>query len=207
MKRIVTFIILMLFVFSACKNENSSQENNSKKALKQKQLIFENINKSWNFIPRTLSPESQIIATNWNEWRLFLAELSQKPKGTIGAFQRKSKSLVQKAEVLNTTIPEKINKPQIKSRLMAMITKIKVLHTFINLDAIPEKKVVTLISDLNVELGAFQDQIEEITKRNNIKLEEGEAEMLNSVKGSQATPTSVNQSQMQQNQSQMQQNQ
>ena len=185
--------MLSVLIFTSCKDDNNSQEIESKKALKQKELVFENINKSWNFIPRTLSPESQLIATNWNEWRLFLAELSQKPKGTIGAFQRKTKSLVQKADVLSATIPEKLNKPQIKSRLMAMVTKIKVLHTFINLDAIPEKKVVTLISDLNVELSAFQDQIEEITKRNNIKLEEGEAEMLNAVKGSQANPTSVNQ--------------
>ena len=200
MKFIVGFCMLSVLIFTSCKDDNNIREIESKKALKQKELVFENINKSWNFIPRTLSPESQLIATNWNEWRLFLAELSQKPKGTIGAFQRKTKSLVQKADVLSATIPEKLNKPQIKSRLMAMVTKIKVLHTFINLDAIPEKKVVTLISDLNVELSAFQDQIEEITKRNNIKLEEGEAEMLNAVKGTQAAPTSENQLQKPQNQ-------
>ena len=193
MKFIIAFCLLLLLIFTSCKNNNNNQEIESIKALKQKELVFENISKSWNFIPRVLSPESQVIAANWNEWRLFLAELSQKPKGTIGAFQRKSKSLVQKADVLSATIPEKINKPQIKSRLKAMVTKIKMLHTFINLDAIPEKKVVILISDLNIELSAFQDQIEEITKRNNIRLEEGEAEMLNAVKGTQATPTSVNQ--------------
>ena len=200
MKFIVASCLLLLLIFTSCKNDNNIQEIESKKALKQKELVFENISKSWNFIPRTLSPESQHIGANWNEWRLFLVELSQKPKGTIGAFQRKTKSLVQKADVLNATIPEKINKPQIKSRLMAMVTKIKVLHTFINLDAIPEKKVVSLISDLNVELSAFQDQIEEITKRNNIKLEEGEAEMLNAVKGTQAAPTSKNELETPQNQ-------
>ena len=120
---------------------------------------------------------------------MFTAELYQKPKGTIGAFQRKTKSLVLKAEVLNNTIPEKINKPQIKSRLMAIITKVKALHTFINLDRIPEKKVVTLITDLNIEVNAFQDQIEEIVRRSHIQREEGEQEMLNSLNGSQPTDT------------------
>ena len=73
---------------------------------------------------------------------------------------------------------------------MAIITKVKVLRTFINLDRIPEKKVVTLITDLNIELIAFQDQIEEIVRRSHIKKEEGEQEMLNSLNGSQPTNSS-----------------
>ena len=64
-----------------------------------------------------------------------------------------------------------------------MITKVKALHTFLNLDRIPEKKVVELITDLNVEITAIQDQIEEIVRRSHIQREEGEVEMLNSVKG------------------------
>lgn len=183
MKYIVSLFLLLIVLFTSCKDDDKKHEMQITKALKEKELVFSTINKTWNFVPRTLTPEAQNITNDWSDWRLFTSELYQKPKGTIGAFQRKTKSLVQKAEILNSTIPEKISKPQIKSRLMAIITKVKALHTFINLDRIPEKKVVTLITDLNVELIAFQDQIEEIVRRSHIQKEEGEQEMLNSLNG------------------------
>ena len=66
---------------------------------------------------------------------------------------------------------------------MALITKVKALHTVINLDRIPEKKVVEIITDLNIEIIAFQDQIEEIVRRSHIQKEEGEQEMLNAING------------------------
>jgi hypothetical protein len=183
MNYIASFSLVLLLLCSACKDDDQLQQLQTSKATKAKEQVFNAINKAWGFTPRNLSAESQTISNNWSEWRLFLSELNQKPKGTIGAFQRKTKSLVQKAETLYNTIPQKINKPQIRSRIMAMITKIKALHTFINLDIIPEKKVVELITDLNIEVNAIQDQIEEIVRRKNIQLEEGEAEMLNSIKG------------------------
>lgn len=179
----ITSLFLLLFLFGACKDDTKIREMEITKALKEKELVFNTVHKTWNFTPKNLSPESQTIAGNWNEWRLFMSELNQKPQGTIGAFQRKTKVLVQKAELLQTTIPAKIDKPQIKSRLSAMITKVKALHTFLNLDRIPEKKVVELITDLNVEIIAIQDQIEEIVRRGHIQKEEGEQEMLNSIKG------------------------
>ena len=189
MKYIHLVFVLLLVLFSGCKEDNKKNNKQIYKARKEKELVFSTINKTWNFAPRTLSQEAQTITNNWNDWRLFTSELYQKPKGTIGAFQRKTKSLVQKVAILNNTIPEKINKPQIKSRLMAIVTKVKALHTFINLDRIPEKKVVTLITDLNSELIAFQDQIEEIVRRSHIQKEEGEQEMLNSLSGSEPTNT------------------
>ncbi|WP_394759812.1 hypothetical protein [Flavobacterium sp.] len=187
MKPIVSLFLFLIILFGSCKDDGQTRKLQVAKALKEKELVFSTINKTWNFAPRTLTPESQTIANDWNDWRLFMVELHQKPKGTIGAFQRKTKSLVQKVDVLNNTIPARINKPQIKSRLTAIITKVKVLHTFINLDRIPEKKVVTLITDLNVEVNALQDQIEEIVRRSHIQKEEGEQEMLNSVGGVQDT--------------------
>ena len=189
MKYIHLVFVLLLILFSGCKEDNKKNNKQIYKARKEKELVFSTINKTWDFAPRTLSQEAQTITNNWNDWRLFTSELYQKPKGTIGAFQRKTKSLVQKVAILNNTIPEKINKPQIKSRLMAIVTKVKALHTFINLDRIPEKKVVTLITDLNSELIAFQDQIEEIVRRSHIQKEEGEQEMLNSLSGSEPTNT------------------
>lgn len=176
---IVSF--LFLFVFMSCKDDNVVNALKIKKAMAQKELVFSTVNKSWNFTPQILTPEAQNIINSWNDWRLFTTELYQKPKGTIGAFQRKTKSLMQKVDVLNNTIPPNINKPQVRARLIAIITKVKVLHTFLNLDRIPEQKVVVLISDLNIELAAFQNQIEEIVRRSKIIKEEGEQEMLNSL--------------------------
>jgi hypothetical protein len=188
MKQIAGVSLLFLLLCTACKNDDELRQIESAKALKAKELVFNAINKAWVFAPRNLSPESQSISNSWNDWRLFIDELNQKPKGTIGAFQRKTKSLVQKSETLNNSIPEKINKPQVRSRLMAMITKVKALNTFLNLDNVPEKKVVELVTDLNVEVNAIQDQIEEIVRRSNIQLEEGEAEMLNAIKGQESLP-------------------
>ena len=175
-----TYFLLLLVVFS-CKDNDIVHALEIKKAMTQKELVFNTINKSWDFNAQTLSPEAQAMITNWNDYRLFTSELYQKPKGTIGAYQRKTKSLVQKVDVLYNTIPNNINKPQIRARLIAIITKVKVLHTFLNLDKIPEQKVVVLITDLNVELTAFHNQIEEIVRRGKILKEEGEQDMLNSL--------------------------
>jgi hypothetical protein len=175
-----TYFLLLLVVFS-CKDNDIAHALEIKKAMTQKELVFNTINKSWDFNAQTLSPEAQAMITNWNDYRLFTSELYQKPKGTIGAYQRKTKSLVQKVDVLYNTIPKNINKPQIRARLIAIITKVKVLHTFLNLDKIPEQKVVVLITDLNVELTAFHNQIEEIVRRSKILKEEGEQDMLNSL--------------------------
>lgn len=182
--RIITICVFLIITLLSCKDNSVENAILIANNVKEKELKFQNISKAWNFSSRELSPESQSIANNWNEWRLFNNELLLKPKTTIGAFQRKTKILVQKAEALITTIPSSINKPQIKARLMAMITKLKALHTFINLDVIPEKKVIPMIVDLNIEINVIQDQIEEIVRRNQIQKEEGEVEMLNTLNSS-----------------------
>lgn len=182
MRTIIQFCLLLCLIFTGCKDDSVMHQAEITRALKEKELVFANINKAWNFTPRALTPESQSIATNWNEWRLFTSELYQKPKSTIGAFKQKTKNLAQKADGLNVSIPNKLQKPQIKSRLMAIVTKVKALNTFMAFDRIPEKKVLTLVADLNQEVNAFQDQIEEIVSRSHIQFEEGEQEMLNSIR-------------------------
>ena len=181
MKAYFILYTILISILISCKDTSQEHEAEVIRAKKEKELVFSNINKAWNFNPRILTPESQSIASSWNEWRLFSDELYQKPKGTIGAFQRKTTSLVAKTEALPNTIPDRLNKPQIKARLAALITKVKALHTFISLDRIPEKKVLTLVNDLNVEVNAFQDQIEEIVRRSKIQMEEGEALMIQRV--------------------------
>jgi hypothetical protein len=52
------------------------------------------------------------------------------------------------------------------------------LNLYINLDAIPAQKVVALIPEINTELVAIQAQMDEIVRKRNIPLEEGESEII-----------------------------
>lgn len=183
MVRLLKYSFLILVFLASCKKEDRSNAIEVQRALKEKELVFNSLSKAWNFSDRKLTPESEIIARSWNEWRLFINELNQKPKSTISAFKSKTKNLVQKADVLPTSIPKRLNKPQIKARLSALITKLKALEMFLNIDRIPEKRVIELVKDLNLEVDAFNDQIEEIVRRSQIKMEEGEIEMIQRVGG------------------------
>lgn len=172
------YIVILLGLFVSCKGNSEEKEAENLRATQKKDSIFITISNAWQFSNNTFNPATQSIIDQWNEWRNFQSELLQKPKSTIGAFKQKSKAITAKAEQLNKNIPAIFNTPQIISRITTLITKIKSLEMFITLDAIPEKKVVSLITDINTEIGALQDQMQVITKKANTHLEEGEAKML-----------------------------
>lgn len=179
--KIAALFLSVMLIFS-CKEE--SEDTLVIEAYKKdKPISFKKLNDIWNFQDRTLSPESGIILANWNDWRNFTNELYRKPKGTIGAFKNKTNIIVKKVDTLKYSIPNKINKPKIKARLSAIVTKFKVLQVFMKLDYIPEARVVKTLNELNQEIYAFHDQIEEIVRRTHIQLEEGEAKMIESVGG------------------------
>jgi hypothetical protein len=124
----------------------------------------------------------------WNEWRLFLNELNQKPKSTIGAFQKKAKELSKKAADLNNNIPIAYNKPEVKSRISVLISKINALNLFINLDEIPDQKVVALVAEINIQLVSLQSQLDEIVRKSTIPKEEGESDLIQMLDTSRAIP-------------------
>ncbi|AMA48001.1 MULTISPECIES: hypothetical protein [Flavobacterium] len=186
MKSFFIYNLGLILVFISCKKEKQDDSIEIQKSIKQKELVFNSLDKAWVFSERKLTPESEIIALNWNEWRLFINELYQKPKSSLNAFKLKTKNLVQKVDVLPNTIPIKLQKPQINVRLSAIITKIKALNMFLNVDRIPEQRVVMLVSDLNLEVNAFNDQIEEIVRRSHIQMEEGEEDMIKRINGKQS---------------------
>jgi hypothetical protein len=182
--------ILFLFLFlTSCNNEAEKRKAENLKDAKKKEIIFENINKGWRFSTPILSPSSQKIVDNWDEWRLFVNELNQKPKSSIGAFQKKAKALSKRVIDLNKFIPEKFNKPEIKSRISVLTTKINSINLFINLAEIPDQKVVTLVNDVNIELISLTQQMDEIIRKENIPLEEGESDMIRMLDTSRAIPT------------------
>lgn len=186
--RIYFATILFLFLAS-CNDDAEKRQIENIKDAKKKEIIFENINKGWKFSNPELNPQSQEIVNNWAEWRSFVTELNQKPKTTIGAFQKKAKVLSKKAMDLNNHIPQKFNRPEIKSRISVLITKINSINLFINLSNIPDQKVVALVQEVNIEMLSLSQQMAEIIRKEAIPMEEGESDMIRMLDTSRAIPT------------------
>jgi hypothetical protein len=182
------FLMALLLLFSCQDNKEQRLIENTKDA-KKKEIIFTNINKAWNFNANPINPASQGLVAMWPEWRVFLLELNSKPKSTIGAFQKKAKELSKKVAELNNNIPIAYNKPEIKSRIAVLISKINSLNLFINLDEIPDDKVVTLVLEINVQLLSLQNQLDEIVRKSTIPKEEGESDLIQMLDTSRAIPT------------------
>jgi hypothetical protein len=178
MKRISLFFLFpILFLFS-CKDENSNRVVETKKEAQKKESTFKNINQSWNFTINDLNPEAQVIIKDWKEWNAFLLELKQKPKSSLGAFQKKSKTLTLKAQELNNNIPLKFATPAIKSRLSVLLTQFQSLDLYINLQDIHGKEVIALIPEINTALNSLVTQLDEIIRKSHIPLEQGESDII-----------------------------
>jgi len=188
MKFKLAYFFSLVFILNSCKNDTEKRLAETEKDVKKKELIFENINKGWVFNANPINETSRSATLSWNEWRLFLAELEQKPKKTIGAFQKKSAELSKKVMVLNNFIPTEYNKTQIKARISTLTTKVKMLDLYIHLKDIPDQKVVTLISEINTELVSLQNQMDKIVQKSKIPLEEGESDLIKMLDTARAIP-------------------
>ena len=178
MKNKIILALLSFFLFISCKKDETLLIIEQQKEVKKQEVIFATINKNWSFNAFPSNQSSQSLNQNWAEWRVFLKELSEKPKTSIGAFQKKAKTLSKKALELNNNIPVTYNKPEIKSRISAVITKINTLNLYINLKNIPDQKIVKLIPEINQEVQSLQLQFAEIDTKNQIKMEDGEEDMI-----------------------------
>ena len=188
MKLQLSSLFLVLLMLLSCQENKDVRLLENAKDAKKKEIIFENINKGWNFDTNPTNLASQGLATMWEEWRVFLIELAQKPKSTIGAFQKKSKTLSKKAANLKNNIPIAYDKPEIKSRISVLIAKVNALDLFINLNEIPDQKVIALVSEINTELRSIQSQLDEIIRKNAIPREEGESDLIQMLDPSRAIP-------------------
>ena len=178
MKATIFLLLFTFLLFLSCQDESKLRIIEQKKEAQKKEIVFANINKGWNFNTQPINTTSQKLVTNWAEWRVFLKELSQKPKSSIGAFQQKAKTLSKKAVDLNNHIPFMYSKPEIKSRISVIITKVNAIDLFIHLNQIPDHKIVQLVQEVNADLNSLQLQLGEIDQKNSIKTEDGEADMI-----------------------------
>ncbi len=189
----IIYLLLFSFLVLSCQNDNQERILEQQKEAKKREVIFNNINNAWNFNVPTMEIGAQVIANNWTEWRSFVNEINLKPKSTIGAFQKKSSTLSKKVIDLNNNIPLTYNSPQIKSRISVLTTKIKSLDLFIHLNQIPDKKVIALLTDINIEINSLQMQMQEIVRKSLIPIEEGESEIIRMKDTSRAIPNTSSQ--------------
>jgi hypothetical protein len=185
---VVIFSALVLLLYS-CKEDNQLRDAENKKAVQKKEVIYKNISKSWSFYATPINTTSEQSVQSWTEFRQFLDELEHKPRKTLGAFQKKATELSKKVLLLNINIPYQFQQPQIKSRIGTLITKVRLLDLFIHLDNISDKKVILLIGEVNAELISLQRQMDKITEKSKIPVEEGESDMLRMLDTTRAIPT------------------
>jgi hypothetical protein len=183
-----TVLLLMLFLTS-CQEDPKVRALEQEKETQKREVIFANINKGWNFNAQPINETSSELRTNWAEWRVFLNELGQKPKSSIGAFQQKAKTLSKKAAELNNNIPIKYSIPEVKSRIAVLTTKVNAVNLYIHLNQIPDQKIVQLVQEINTEVASLQWQLDEIKRKSEIKTEDGEGDMLRMLDTARAIPT------------------
>lgn len=189
MKTTIAKLFFLVLFFSSCQEDPKQHLIEQRNEAQKRETIFNSINQGWNFNAEPINTTSRTLTSSWNEWRVFLSELHQKPKSSIGAFQQKARTLTKRALELNNTIPTTYNIPEIKSRIEAIATKINSINLYIHLNQIPNKSIVQLVKETNVELVAFQQQLDEITVKRQIKMEDGEGDMLRMLDTTRAIPS------------------
>ena len=178
MKNLLLLVSIVSFLFISCNDDAEVRQIEQQKEAKKKDALFASINKGWIFAINPVEPTTQSRINQWMEWRNFLTELNQKPKSSIGAFQKKAAQISKKAIELTNNIPSDFNKPQIKSRITAVVTKIKLLDLYMHLNQIPDNKVLKIIADTNIEITSLQLQMQEIVRRTQIPREAGEPDYI-----------------------------
>jgi len=191
MKYKISLLLLLFTAMYSCQNADEKRRAENAKEAKKKEVIFNNINKGWTFIDEPINEISEQKLNSWTEWREFIKEIGDKPRKTIGAFQKKSRAISKKAMALNNNIPPEFNLPQIRSRISILITKIKMLDLFIHLNKIPDDKVVFLVQEINKELISLERQMDKIVEKAKIPKEEGEADFLKMLDPTRAIPSSA----------------
>lgn len=191
MKYHLALFCSLFFLLTSCKQDSQQRDAENKKAAQKKEVIYKNISKGWDFYATPINTTSEKSVASWTEFRQFLDELGQKPRKTIGAFQKKASELSKKVLLLNNNIPYQFQQPQIKSRIGTLITKVRLLDLFIHLDNISDKKVIVLVGEINAELVSLQRQMDKITEKSKIPVEEGESEMLRMRDTTRAIPSTT----------------
>ncbi|WP_417368018.1 hypothetical protein [Flavobacterium beibuense] len=174
--------LIILFCFTSlalsCNDDEKIREAEALKAKEQSEAILKVISENWKFNVPAVTPRVKTKLDGWNEWHSFKSELADKPTGSLTAYRNKVKAIAEKADELNKNIPPFFNKPQVKSRIMVVVTKIRTLYTYINLDVVQKDKIITAIGEISKETISLQNQLDELVKLSEIPKEKGEEDLL-----------------------------
>lgn len=83
------YFLLILLLLVSCQNNNKELIVEQQKEAEKREVIFNIIERGWVFDISPIEATTQSKINNWVEWRNFITEINQKPKSTIGAFQKK----------------------------------------------------------------------------------------------------------------------
>lgn len=182
-------LVLLCGVLYSCQDENKIRLIEQQKEAQKSEAVFKAINRGWQFSIRQTDPTVQGKINNWMEWRSFCNEIGQKPKSTLGAFQKKAAVLAKRATDLKENIPYEFRNKAVISRISVIETRVKTLDLYIHLNPIPDQKVIQLVREIAVEIGSLQLQLEEIVRRSQIPQEIGEPDRIRMKDTSRALPT------------------
>ena len=181
-------VFILIFSILSCQDDTAKRAADNARELKKQELVFKNLNEAWSFNTQARSAADREVLAVWDQWRIFVNELEQKPKSSVTAFRQKAKTLSTRVLQLQETVPPAYNRPEVRSRVTALITKVNALNLYMNLNDIPEKKVLQNIKEVNDELASLSRQLEETKIKDAIPLEQGEADMLKLLDTSRAIP-------------------
>ncbi|MFL9837653.1 hypothetical protein ABS768_09110 [Flavobacterium sp. ST-75] len=174
--------LIILFCFTSlvlsCKDDEKIREAEALRAKEQSEAILKVISENWKFDVPKVTPRVKAKLEGWNEWHSFKSELADKPTGSLTAYRNKVKTIAEKADDLNKNIPAFFDKPQVRSRIMVVVTKIRTLYTYINLDVVQKDKIISAISEITKETISLQNQLDELVKLSEIPKEKGEEDLL-----------------------------
>lgn len=181
-------VFILIFSILSCQDDTAKRAADNARELKKQELVFKNLNEAWSFNTQARSAADREVLAVWDQWRIFVNELEQKPKSSVTAFRQKAKTLSTRVLQLQETVPPAYNRPEVRSRVTALITKVNALNLYMDLNDIPEKKVLQNIKEVNDELASLSRQLEETKIKDAIPLEQGEADMLKLLDTSRAIP-------------------
>jgi hypothetical protein len=187
--RLHFFLLLSLILISCSDDEKRSAE--TLRDREKKESVFKKIDSAWRFNSTPQNPVAKDLTNSWEQWRMFLGELSQKPQSSISAFRKKSATLSKSVADLATDIPATYDRPEIRARIGVLTTKVNALDLYLHLDEIPADKAIAQITGINAELSALQVQMAEIVRKSQIPREEGELDMIRMLDTARAIPSPV----------------
>lgn len=176
--RHILYFGLLALLFS-CNDDKQEIVVETQNIKKQHDSVLQVLNHNWRFTIPAPTPQVSGYIDSWQEWKLYLKELNGKPAAGLQGYRTKAKDMVTRAEGLQNNIPPLFNRPEVRTRISVLLTKVRLVYTFLGADLnIPADRLTLLINDINLETAQLLLQFDELVRRSQIKKEQGEDEMI-----------------------------